>query len=186
MLESIQQLLRPIRKRIQMIAGRCTIGTIDDSAPIQLVQAEILSDDVMDEIPRIQNYGFSGVPMPGAKAAYISPNGNVEEMIIVAVDNEELRPKGLTPGESIHYASPDNYVLCKADKSIEMKASAAKITMDPAGKFKIENDSAELIQELVTLVENLIAAQTTMGAVFDPGTQANLNERLTKITSLKG
>ena len=74
-----------------------------------------------------------------------------------------------------------------SDGKITLKNSGgAKYELLTSGKFKMTNGAEELFTELVQLVTDLIAAQTTLGAQFDAGTIANLNQRLTKLTSLKG
>ena len=106
--------------------------------------------------------------------------------------------------DSVELKYNNSFIEIKSNGTVLIKNSNANIELDSTGKitlqnsggakyeilanakFKMSNGADELFTELVTLVQNLIAAQTAMGSPFDAGTIANLNQRLTKLTNLKG
>jgi phage gp45-like len=110
--------------------GRGTVNEIDDDHNMQEMHADQMWSDSREKIERVQNYGFSSVPLkrdqqqqqqggqagggqgggeksdmkgPAAEAFFIYPGGNRSLPVIVAVDDRRHRPYGLKGGESIQY-----------------------------------------------------------------------------------
>ncbi len=203
MIDALKSFIDPLKNQVKLMIGRCEISKIDDSKGLQEIQAEGLTRETLDEIQRVQNYGFTSVPMPGATGVRLSINGNSDDSIFIAIDDEEKRKKDLAPGESSLYHHLGHYIHLKNDKSIELNSNKSKVvlkddgeielssdtttlTLKPNGHFVVKNDTSELIKELSLLITNLIVAQTVAGFPFSGATISNLNERLTKIKSFEG
>lgn len=80
------------------IAG-ITFSVGDDTEAVQFHQAEGHVTEVRDKVLRYQQHGFSSMPLPGAKAVAIYPNGNRAQGLILVTEDTRYRPKGLKPGE---------------------------------------------------------------------------------------
>jgi phage baseplate assembly protein V len=83
--------------------SRAVVELADDSTGIQSLKLSALADEERDEVERFQDYGFTGVPIFGAEAVVVCPQGNREHMIAIKVDNRLFRLKGLLPGEVAMY-----------------------------------------------------------------------------------
>lgn len=122
----------------------------------------------------------------------IDPNDSRSHALADAVfipglvpNNNPMKPKGQASSLQIQYK--DSYVEIKEDGEIKLEnALGAKVQMLPDGKYKVSNPDAELFEQLVLLVENLIVAQVAIGSPFSADTIANLQQRLDKLLLLKG
>lgn len=115
--------LRPLRLRIQMAIGRAVLRAIDDSAGRQRVQVELMKGELRDGVERMQDYGFTSHPHPGADAAAIFIGGNRAKGIVICVDDRRYRLTGLEQGEVAMFDDQGNQIVLRRDK-IEVTAVA--------------------------------------------------------------
>lgn len=101
--------LRPIKNRIANALARAVVNLVNDGTKMQEVQIGVLADETRDA-ERFQNYGFSSVPLPGAEAAAICPNGDRGHVIVVAIDDRRYRPRGGQPGEVVMYTDEGDQI----------------------------------------------------------------------------
>lgn len=99
----VRALVEPIRRRVMMTVGRAVVRAINDDLGRQVVQIEVLRGEVRDAVERMQNYGFTSVPLAGADAAVVFVAGNREQGIVVAIDDRRYRLTGLEAGEVAIY-----------------------------------------------------------------------------------
>lgn len=86
--------------RILNMVGRAIVRMIGDGGSRQTAQLEVTKDELLDDVPRIQNYGFTGVPpVAGTDCIVVFLNGDRNEPMIVAMENRQFRLKGLQNGE---------------------------------------------------------------------------------------
>jgi phage baseplate assembly protein V len=123
----IQKLLEPIRTSIRMILSRAIVNVVNDTTKMQLMQIEALSKEVKDDVERIQNYGFTSCPKPGAEAFVGFINGNKDQGVIIAVDDSRFRLKGLEAGEVAVYNFAGSSVILKKDGSIVLNSDKIKL-----------------------------------------------------------
>lgn len=102
-LDQIRQMLRPLVTRIANIAARGTVKLVKDGARQQLVQLGVLAGETIDDAEHFQPFGFSSVPIGGAEAVVIFPNGDRAHGLVVAVADRRYRPVGGEPGEVTVY-----------------------------------------------------------------------------------
>ena len=119
-LKSIERLFAPLRNRIANLVARAVVQLVDDDAKLQLLQVGVLADETRGELERMQEYGFTSVPLPGAEATVLFVGGRRDHGIVVAVDDRRHRKTGLQPGEVAVYNNAGAHVLLKADGSIEV------------------------------------------------------------------
>lgn len=82
------------------MVARAIVRMVGDGAGRQTAQLEVTKDELLDDVPRMQNYGFTGVPPAGGTdCVVLFLNGDRNEPIVVAMENQKFRLKGLQNGE---------------------------------------------------------------------------------------
>lgn len=112
----VRELTDPMRRRVMLMVGRAVVRAIDDSRGRQQMQIELLAGELRGAVERMQQYGFTSHPHPGADAAAVFVAGNREQGIIVAVDDRRYRLTGLAVGEVALYDDLGNVVALRRDK----------------------------------------------------------------------
>lgn len=100
MLAQLRLLLRPLKTRIANSIASAVVQNVDDSAKIQILQLGVLDGEDVDDCQRMQEFGFNSVPLPGAEAVVIFPNGDRGNGYVVCVGDRRHRPEGWEPGEA--------------------------------------------------------------------------------------
>lgn len=138
----LDRFLRPIRRAIQMMAGRAILRLVDDSTLFQTVQVEALADELLDGRERMQNYGFTGHPHPGAEAIVLAMGGSRNHAVIIAVDDRRYRLQGLAEGEVALYDDRDQVMHLKRG-GIRVY-SPHNILIETDGILRLEGDGVEI------------------------------------------
>lgn len=138
MIETIQKLTEDMRGKVRLMVGRAILAAIGDAGPIQTAQAKLLADETHDDMERVQEYGFTSVPLPGAEGVVVFVGGNRDHGLIIATDDRRYRLKGLQGGEVALYtdedkAAADHRIVFKRGKEIHLVAGASSIVMTPTG-----------------------------------------------------
>lgn len=131
--DMVRQVVKPMRDKIALSAARAVLRLVDDTVPLQAVQAEVLSGEVRDRVERLQNYGFSSVPLAGCRALVIFPGGDRSSGVAVATDDIRYRKKGLQAGEVAVYSDSGDYILLKQGGGIEITTDKAVTINAPEG-----------------------------------------------------
>lgn len=103
MLDQLRQLLRPLATRVANTVARAVVQLVDDGTKLQLVQLGVLAGETVDGAEHYQPYGFSSVPLPGAEAVVVFPNGDRSHPLVVSVSDRRYRPTGGDAGEVTMY-----------------------------------------------------------------------------------
>ena len=132
------KLLAPLSRRLRLMASRAVLSLISDATGMQIVQVKLLNGEVRDGIERVQNYGFTSVPLPGAEAIFLSLGGDRDHGIVITADDRRYRIKGLQGGEVAIYTDEDktgadHRIHFKRGKEIHLVAGASSIVMTPTG-----------------------------------------------------
>ncbi|MEW5942530.1 MAG: phage baseplate assembly protein V [Pseudomonadota bacterium] len=138
MSREIAKMLAPLSRRLRLMASRAVLSLISDATGMQIVQVKLLNGEVRDGIERVQNYGFTSVPLPGAEAIFLSLGGDRDHGIVITADDRRYRVKGLQGGEVAIYTDEDkaageHRILFKRGKEIHLVAGASSIVMTPTG-----------------------------------------------------
>ena len=150
--DMVGKAVAPLKRRILNMIARAVLSTIQDDGDIQTVQISLLADEVKSLVQRIQNYGLSAHPLPGAQAVVAFLNGNRDQGAVVACDDGRHRPKNLAEGEVYLYTDLDSaapatgqHIHFKRDKITEIVSGTRKITLDEdTGKITIDNGGQTL------------------------------------------
>jgi phage baseplate assembly protein V len=126
-----------MRRSIQNMVGRAILSAIDDSTGIQSLQIEGLADEIHDNVERLQDYGFTSVPLAGAEAAVVFVGGLRSHGLVVAVGDRRYRIKGLKPGEVAVYDDQEQQIVLTRD-GIEIR-SPKKVTVEAEGELLVKS-----------------------------------------------
>ncbi|XFB08768.1 phage baseplate assembly protein V, partial [Azotobacter salinestris] len=111
----MQQQIRTLGNRVMMAFARGVLRAVSDSTARQTLQVELLRGELRDGVERMQNYGFTAHPHPGADAAIAFVAGNREQGIVLVVDDRRFRLK-LEPGEVAMYDDLGNKIQLLRDR----------------------------------------------------------------------
>lgn len=101
LLDQIGHLLRPIKTRMANMVARAVINNVDDTKKMQLLQLGVLSGEDVEDGEHFHPYGFTSVPLTGAEAIVLFPNGDRAHPIVISVADRRHRPTGMQPGEVV-------------------------------------------------------------------------------------
>ena len=115
---AVGQAMKPLHDRMMNAFSRVILENIDDAQKRQIVQASILHGELKDGIERMQQYGFSSVPLPGCEALAICIGGNKDHTVVIAAEHREHRKNEGEPGDVFVYHYLGGYIHFKANKDI--------------------------------------------------------------------
>jgi phage baseplate assembly protein V len=128
MIRGLDKLLAPLRVRIANLVARAVVQLVNDGAKLQVLQLGVLDGETREAAERVQQYGFTSHPLPGAEAVVLSVGGRRDHLLVVAVDDRRHRKAGLGEGEVALYNHAGVSVLLRADGTVEVGGG----TMQPA------------------------------------------------------
>lgn len=120
-MRQMHRLLSPLRRGLQQVVRACTLNRVNDAASIQTVQVETLSGEVI-EVPRIQDYGITSVPLPGAKGVVAAIGGKTNGYVCIKMDDKRYRQVSLKPGEVALYDNQGQLVHLKEGGLMDLVA----------------------------------------------------------------
>jgi len=106
--------------RLANSIARAVVQRVDDSTRMQLVQLGVLAGEDVDDAEHFQPYGFKSVPLAGAEAVVLFPNGDRAHPLVVVVDDRRNRPDTWQAGEAGLYNDAGAIVRLKANGDIEI------------------------------------------------------------------
>lgn len=147
MIRELNKLMDPLRRRVRLMISRALLSVINDGGGIQIVQVKLLEGEVRDGVERIQNYGFTSVPIPGAEGVMACVSGNRDHGIVIAMDDKRYRIKALESGEVAVYTHLDkedhkHRIIFKNDGSIECLAK--NVLVKATETARIEGDVVKI------------------------------------------
>lgn len=122
MINQLNRLLAPLRRRVDNMVARAVVRLVNDNATMQALQLEVLKGETRDGVERFQEYGFTSHPHPGAEAAVVFAAGDRSHGLIVAVDDRRYRMKNLQQGEVAVYTDEGDYIKLARGRVIEIVA----------------------------------------------------------------
>ena len=84
-------------------AFRAVLTNIASTTPIQLVQADALAGEQLQDNELVQHYGFTSAPLAGTQLIVLPIGGKTAHGIIIATEHTQYRLKGLKNGEVALY-----------------------------------------------------------------------------------
>lgn len=146
-MNSFDRTIKGIRDRIYLIVGRAILSAIDDGGNHQRIQFSALKGEVKGGVERAQEYGFTSVPMPGARVIFLSIGGNRDHPVAISVDNPALRPKGLQPGEVALYTDEGDAIILKRGRTVEINTQT--LIVKASAKARFETPTLEVTGDII-------------------------------------
>lgn len=128
----VDAMLRPVRRRVALMVRRALVDLSDDSGGLQMLQIAALPGEVLGQVPRMQQYGFSARPLKGAQVLFACVGGHTADAVAFAVDDPRHRPTGLAEGEVVMYSDEGDRITLKRGRIIEVVAGAELRVIAPA------------------------------------------------------
>lgn len=144
-LSQLRRLLRPLANRVANTVARAVVQVVNDDKRLQIVQLGVMAGETVDDGERFQDYGFTSVPLAGAEAVVLFPNGDRSRPMVVSVADRRHRPTGMGAGEVCVYNDAGARVVLKANGDIEA-------TPAPGRELLVSNGAGTL-DRLVTKTE---------------------------------
>lgn len=139
-MKQLRALMAPLEGRVRLMLARAIVLLIDDAPRAQELQVELLEDEQQDGVERLQNYGFTAAPHPGAEAVVACIGGLRSHAIALVVEDRRYRLKGLAAGEVALYDDLGNVV--KLGRTQITITAADKIAITAPGGVTIASDVA--------------------------------------------
>ncbi|MEO6359900.1 MAG: phage baseplate assembly protein V [Sphingomicrobium sp.] len=151
-MSDFDRLMSRMKRRVSGMVGRAVLTAIDDDAGIQNLQLEGLADEIHDGVERLQDYGFTSHPHPGAEVAVVFAGGLRSHGLVVGLGDRRYRLKSLVAGEVAIYDDLGQVVHLKRDGILIQ--SAEKVTIEATGDLLIQSDAKVTVQAPQVIVES--------------------------------
>ncbi len=151
LIKAVKKLTKPVADRAALAIARAILRVIDDSLPIQAVQIDLLSGETRDKVERLQEYGFTSVPLPGCRGIALFVGGDRSHGAVVATEDNRYRKKDLEGGEVAIYTDEGDYVYFKRGRIIEIKAANGVVVNAPT----VTVPSGDVIASGISLVNHV-------------------------------
>jgi phage gp45-like len=98
--------LERLGHRVRSLFGRGRATIVDDSGPVQILQADMgpigpdgSSLSIIDGIRRLAQFGFSSNPPAQSDVVVLNIGGDRGNNVAIATGHQTYRPRGLNPGD---------------------------------------------------------------------------------------
>lgn len=118
-----------LHRRNLMNNGRCVILATDDSGGVHKVQVRPTPREIIDDVPVVQIYGFSGHAPVGSEAHMMCTRGDRSSSVVIATNNADARFRNLAQGEVAIYTDEGDYVRLSRGRIVEIKCGT-KVHID--------------------------------------------------------
>ena len=154
LLSQLAHHLRPLQTRIANVVARAVVKLADDTKMLQLLQLGVLAGEGIDQCEYHQPYGFSSVPLAGAEAVVVFPNGDRSHPLVISASDRRYRPANSQPGEVVVYNNTGATIRITKDGDIIMHAAAGRT---------IQADDGSGAEALVTQAQFMNHTHLTAG-----------------------
>lgn len=170
----MMDLWRQLMRQVRLIAGTGRVTRSLDTAGLQRVQCELLAGETRD-LPRLQDYGLTTVPLPGALLVTLSLAAQRQQSVVIRCEDGRYRKAGLKPGEVCLYTDEGDFIHFQRGRKItvvagaEVSVAAPIVTTDCDTARVTATSSATLTAPVITLdgavtVTGLLTAQAGIAA----------------------
>lgn len=163
-LAQLRHLVRPLATRVANSVARAVVQLADDAKKLQSLQIGVLEDEDIDEAEHHQSYGFSSVPLEGAEAVVVFPNGDRGHPLVVAVSDRRYRPTGGQPGEVTVYNSTGAKVTITKDGDIVAVPAAGREVRLGSGSASDPPALASELEAIKTAIDTWVPVPNDGGA----------------------
>ena len=108
-------------------AFRGVLTRVGSSTAVQLVQADGLAGEQLQDNELFQHYGFTSNPLPGTMAVILPVGGRTSHGIVIATEHGSYRLKALAPGEVALYTDEGAKIVLKRGRVIETECDVYRV-----------------------------------------------------------
>jgi phage baseplate assembly protein V len=111
----VLQELNRLGRRILLLMARGAIALVDDTKGVQTLQVRLNALELIPDVPRYAEYGFTSNPPAGTQALVAFKNGDRNDGFVIATSNAKYRMTALATGEvAIHDSRGQSVYLTEA------------------------------------------------------------------------
>ena len=103
--------------------GLASILATRDDAPVKALQVKLSPLETRDNVPLVQQYGFSSRPKPGANAVVLFLKGDRSQGVTIATTDQRY-VLHLSEGEAALHTDEGDHVYLKRGRKIDVLAGA--------------------------------------------------------------
>lgn len=146
----VRKEIESIKRRILGIVSRGTVRVVNDTTNTQTVQMELPNGEVTFNIPNLQPFGFSSVPLAGADGVHLCIGSNRNNSVAVSVNDHRYRPKNNIPGTVCLHTQNAVLVRCLPDGTVEIGEEPSEFA---ARADKVASEINAVISSLNDLID---------------------------------
>lgn len=163
-LDQLAHLLRPLINRTANITARSVVQLVDDGKNLQILQLGVLDEETVEDAENHQPYGFSAVPLEGAEAIALFPNGDRGHPLVVAVSDRRYRPTGGQKGEVLLYTDEGDIIRLGRGHVVSIETTGeVRLGSSSAAQGAIKGTERNTAEQ-----DFLTAMDTFVTAIVDP------------------
>jgi len=124
--------LNRLGRRILLLMARGAIALVDDTKGVQTLQVRLNALELIPDVPRYAEYGFTSNPPEGTQALIAFKNGDRNDGFVIATSNAKYRMKPLATGEvAIHDSRGQSVYLTDAGIVVDGGGNPITFTNTP-------------------------------------------------------
>lgn len=163
-LELLEQLVAPLANQIANMIARGVVKLADDTTQLPLLQLSLLAEETKNGVEHFQPYGFGSVPLAGAEAVTLFPNGDRGHPLAVVVADRRNRPTGHKAGEVFFWHPSGATITMTADGDIvAVPAGGRKFYVKTAAGDTKTVATTEDVDALADYVDNTLSLPVVGG-----------------------
>jgi phage baseplate assembly protein V len=129
--------LNRLARRILLLMARGAIALVDDTKSVQTLQVRLNALELIPDVPRYAEYGFTSNPPDGTQALIAFKNGDRNDGFVIATSNAKYRMTGLASGEVAIHDSRGQSVYLTAS-GIVIDGGGNPVVMTNLAKLRVE------------------------------------------------
>jgi len=133
---AIDRALSAIRRPFRAVLTAIRLVTA-----IQLVQADAMAGEQLQEAELIQHYGFTSAPLNGSQMVVLPLGGKTAHGIIIATEHGSYRFKLTAQGEVALYTDEGDHIYLKRGRVVEI--DTATLLVKASTKVRFETPAVE-------------------------------------------
>lgn len=162
------------------LAFRGVLTMTASGGNVQLVQANGVAGEVLQDNELFQQYGFTSNPLPGTMAIVLPIGGKTAHGIVIATEHGQYRLKSLAPGEVALYTDEGDSVALKRGRIVNITTQTLNINASEAVNINTPQiNASEQVNVAGTLAANggmTAKAGTSGGVAIEIAGEASITE----------
>jgi phage baseplate assembly protein V len=114
------ELIKRFKRMMQLSSQRMIVRMVNDTQPRQRLQVQNFAGQIINNVPRMQNYGFSSHPPLGSEATIIALGGNQSNLVALAVEDKKSRLSGLLINDVAIYHADGHFIKLSKNQMVEV------------------------------------------------------------------